>query len=248
MQIGELRSLSTHMGGNTYDLIGAANDTESRAPITSKVGLVKAPEVGGINGVGGVKPKTKTKQTISLSHDNFPSLGRSTAVTNSFFEVPQGKKAAPKTPVAAVTPVEDATPTRVTFTSSSGRHFPLSVEPAPAPGTRYTFLQPPEFAVRNQGLITTITDLLCDQQNRFPQFRTVSAKFRSGEVRPAEYYDKCMDILGNDCFHAVFPELLVLLPDIKKQQELLKVDQVLSLLLLLFIVMLMDLGICYLKV
>ena len=225
MQIGELKNLSTYMGGNTYDLIGVANGTESRAPITSKVGLVKAPDAGGIAGgvavgVGGVKPKTKT---ISMSHDNFPSLGRNSAITNSFFDGPlsqQGKKATPKTPA---TPLEDAKPTRVTFTSSSGRHFPLPVEATPPLDTSYTFLQPPEFAVRNQGLITTITDLLCDQQNQFAQFRTVSARFRSGAIDPAEYYDKCMDIMGHDCFHAVFPELLVLLPDIEKQQDLLKV-------------------------
>jgi len=243
MQIGELKSLSSHMGGSSYDLIGVANGAETRVPITSKVGLVKPSDVGivnggginggginggGING-GGVRPKTKTNQTISLSHDNFPSLGRGVPVSNSFFDAPQGKKVVSKTPA---TPVENATPTRVTFTSSSGRHFPLPVEVTPsAADARYTFLQPPEFAVRNQGLITTITDLLCDQQNRFPQFRTVSAQFRSGKVHPAEYYDKCMDIMGDDCFHAVFPELLVLLPDIEKQQELLKVPSSFSLLI-----------------
>lgn len=34
-----------------------------------------------------------------------------------------------------------------------------------------------------------------------------------------------MDIMGEDCFLAVLPELLCLLPDIEKQQQLLKVHR-----------------------
>lgn len=229
MQIGELRNLSTHMGGHTFDLTSVANGIDSRPLNTSKLSLVKAPDAQVELSNGGVKPKTKA---ISLSHDNFPSLGGKNAALNSknsFFSEPTPPRVAKKAVAAAKLPLqEDATPTRVTFTSSSGRHFPLVAgegSAAAAAAADYTFLQPPEFAVRNQGLITTVTDLLCDQQNRFSQFRTVSAQFRSGQVQAAQYYDRCMDIMGDACFQAVYPELLVLLPDIEKQQELLQVHR-----------------------
>lgn len=74
------------------------------------------------------------------------------------------------------------------------------------------YLQPADFAERNKRLITTITDLLGDQQDRFSQFRSLSAQFRTGSSRPKDYYGQCNDIMGRKCFHALFPELLVLLP------------------------------------
>ena len=112
---------------------------------------------------------------------------------------------------------------QVTFTSSSGKSFPMSVEPTPQ--GQHVFLQPADFAQRNKLLITTITDLLGEQQDRFSQFRSLSSHFRSGKVAPNDYYHQCLEIMGEDCFLALFPELLVLLPDIQKQQQLLKVHR-----------------------
>lgn len=49
------------------------------------------------------------------------------------------------------------------------------------------------------------------------EFRTVSRLFREGSCNARAYYEHCEVVLG-DRFEAIFPELLVLLPDIGKQQ------------------------------
>lgn len=49
------------------------------------------------------------------------------------------------------------------------------------------------------------------------EFRTISQMFRDGSYNPGPYYEHCKVALG-DRFHDIFPELLVLLPNITKQQ------------------------------
>lgn len=49
------------------------------------------------------------------------------------------------------------------------------------------------------------------------EFRHISQKFREGVYKTDAYYDHCQAAL-KDKFDKVFPELLVLLPDIGKQQ------------------------------
>lgn len=51
------------------------------------------------------------------------------------------------------------------------------------------------------------------------EFRKYSDLFRQDELPPKKYYAHCKEILGSH-FEDIFPELLVLLPDIQKQQEL----------------------------
>lgn len=49
------------------------------------------------------------------------------------------------------------------------------------------------------------------------EFRNISKLFRSGLCHASAYYEHCQIVLG-DRFENIFPELLVLLPDISKQQ------------------------------
>lgn len=49
------------------------------------------------------------------------------------------------------------------------------------------------------------------------EFRNISKLFRSGLCHASAYYEHCQIVLG-DRFENIFPELLVLLPDIGKQQ------------------------------
>lgn len=49
------------------------------------------------------------------------------------------------------------------------------------------------------------------------EFRTLSNMFRAGDYYPQKYYESCQDVLSTK-FDEIFPELLVLLPDISKQQ------------------------------
>ena len=215
LQIGDLKGLSTYTG-SALNLIGMDNVSSSEV-VPSKLNLINPPECKPIQD-SGAKPKTKPPK---LSQENFPSIGQ--------LATPSLERNAGTSPLVSsgsVRPppgfnVEVPTPTKVTFTSSSGRSFPISV----GKSSNYNYLQPPDFAARNKALITTITDLLGEQQDRFNQFRVLSTQFRTAIVKPEHYYSSCIDIIGYDCFLALFPELLVLLPDIDKQQQLLKVHR-----------------------
>lgn len=75
--------------------------------------------------------------------------------------------------------------------------------------------------VRNKQLIQDILTHLGDSQESFDEFKSVSAAFRQGDTDAMTYYNTCEKLIGKDNFNNIFPELLVLLPNINKQQELL---------------------------
>ncbi|XP_035037666.2 E3 ubiquitin-protein ligase ZNF598 [Hippoglossus stenolepis] len=82
------------------------------------------------------------------------------------------------------------------------------------------YLVPEDFHQRNLELIQSIRMYLRDDETKFNQFKNYSAQFRQGVVSGAQYHCSCKDLLGED-FNCIFNELLVLLPDTGKQQELL---------------------------
>jgi hypothetical protein len=86
--------------------------------------------------------------------------------------------------------------------------------------TSSLFHQPSDFSERNQRLVQEVGELLRDS-GRFGSFKRVSNDFRQGEVRGDEYYKRCLELFGKNQFHKIFPELITLLPDIRKQNELL---------------------------
>lgn len=79
---------------------------------------------------------------------------------------------------------------------------------------------PEDFKERNVKLIQTINDYLKNDESKFNEFKTYSGKFRQGQISATQYYRSCRDLLGEN-FQKLFNELLVLLPDVAKQQELL---------------------------
>ncbi|XP_036082115.1 E3 ubiquitin-protein ligase ZNF598 isoform X1 [Rousettus aegyptiacus] len=83
-----------------------------------------------------------------------------------------------------------------------------------------TYLVPDNFRERNLQLIQSIKDFLQSDEARFSEFKSHSGEFRQGVISAAQYYKSCRDLLG-DNFQKIFNELLVLLPDTAKQQELL---------------------------
>ncbi|XP_061761130.1 E3 ubiquitin-protein ligase ZNF598 [Nerophis ophidion] len=87
-----------------------------------------------------------------------------------------------------------------------------------APDTGY--LVPEDFHQRNLELIQSIKKYLHNDESKFNQFKNYSAQFRQGVLPAARYHHSCKDLLGDD-FQHIFKELLVLLPDTAKQQELL---------------------------
>ncbi|XP_062955679.1 E3 ubiquitin-protein ligase ZNF598 isoform X2 [Cynocephalus volans] len=83
-----------------------------------------------------------------------------------------------------------------------------------------TYLVPENFRERNLWLIQSIKDFLQSDEAHFSKFKSHSGKFRQGIISAAQYYKSCRDLLGEN-FQKIFNELLVLLPDTAKQQELL---------------------------
>nr|XP_015800935.2 E3 ubiquitin-protein ligase ZNF598 [Nothobranchius furzeri] len=82
------------------------------------------------------------------------------------------------------------------------------------------YLVPEDFQHRNLELIQSIKKYLDNDESKFNQFKNYSARFRQSLMSAAQYHRHCKDLLGDD-FSRIFNELLVLLPDTGKQQELL---------------------------
>nr|XP_030870083.2 E3 ubiquitin-protein ligase ZNF598-like [Gorilla gorilla gorilla] len=91
--------------------------------------------------------------------------------------------------------------------------------PRPPPAPR-AYLVAENFRERKLQLIQSIRDFLKSDEARFSEFKSHSGDFRQGLISTAQYYKSCRDLLGEN-FQKVFNELLVLLPDTAKQQELL---------------------------
>ncbi|XP_007937851.1 E3 ubiquitin-protein ligase ZNF598 [Orycteropus afer afer] len=92
--------------------------------------------------------------------------------------------------------------------------------PRLTPPPARAYLVPENFRERNLTLIQSIKDFLQSDEARFSEFRTHSGEFRQGLISAARYYKSCRDLLG-ESFLRIFSELLALLPDTAKQQELL---------------------------
>ncbi|KAL7378522.1 hypothetical protein ABVT39_015121 [Epinephelus coioides] len=82
------------------------------------------------------------------------------------------------------------------------------------------YLVPEDFHQRNLELIQSIRKYLHNDESKFNQFKNYSAQFRQSVISAGQYHSSCKDLLGDD-FNRIFNELLVLLPDTSKQQELL---------------------------
>lgn len=98
----------------------------------------------------------------------------------------------------------------LTFTNSSGQSY--SILPT------HKFSPPPNFPHRNKNLVESFMASLASN-DAILEFKNLSAMFRNGLYTAAQYYEHCNAVMKTD-FAKIFPELLVLLPDIEKQQEL----------------------------
>ncbi|KTF89065.1 hypothetical protein cypCar_00012722 [Cyprinus carpio] len=83
-----------------------------------------------------------------------------------------------------------------------------------------SYLIPDNFQQRNMDLIQSIKNYLQNDETKFNEFKNYSGQFRQGIIPAVQYYKSCQELLGEN-FNRVFNELLVLLPDTCKQQELL---------------------------
>lgn len=113
----------------------------------------------------------------------------------------------------------------LTFTNSSGESYSILPDNSSSKhAAQAYYVSPPDFQKRNTCLVAKLNEVLIEQ-DKIEEFRYVSGLFRGGTCDAQEYYTHCREVMGPDAFESVFPELLVLLPDIVKQQELFKVHK-----------------------
>ncbi|XP_010148105.1 PREDICTED: zinc finger protein 598, partial [Eurypyga helias] len=165
------------------------------------------------------KPTVTTK--CPLPQEDFPALGSSGSAR---MPPPPGFNTVvllknPPPPPGLSVPVSKPPPG---FTVIPSTNVPEPVttslkEPKPCHGS---YLIPENFQQRNIQLIQSIKEFLQSDESKFNKFKTHSGQFRQGLISAAQYYKSCRELLGDD-FRKIFNELLVLLPDTVKQQELL---------------------------
>ncbi|CAK1547077.1 unnamed protein product [Leptosia nina] len=97
----------------------------------------------------------------------------------------------------------------MTFTNSAGQTFPAPV---------HKYIPPTDFEKRNHALVKKFAAAL-GTGAAVEDFKVASRAFRDSIISADEFYQHCKTALGNK-FDDVFPELVALLPDIAKQQEL----------------------------
>lgn len=83
------------------------------------------------------------------------------------------------------------------------------------------FVQAPNFKQQNRDLVAKIQGFCFGDPGLFGQFKQDSGEFRQNMIPAHEYYRRCMQTLSEENFQSVFNELVALLPDLAKQQELL---------------------------
>ncbi|KAF7655015.1 hypothetical protein LDENG_00062090 [Lucifuga dentata] len=155
-------------------------------------------------------PALITKKPPPGFKTSFPLKASSDAHSASMPSPPPGLgTAAPKPPPGF---------TGIPLNSNVPEPAPSAVNPPPQLGGGYRV--PDDFQQRNLELIQSIRKYLHNDQSQFNQFKNYSAQFRQGLISAAQYHRNCKDLLGEN-FNHIFNELLVLLPDTGKQQELL---------------------------
>ncbi|EMP36907.1 hypothetical protein UY3_05887 [Chelonia mydas] len=166
------------------------------------------------------EPPGLKKPPVTLSQEDFPALGSSgpsRMPPPGFNSV--GLLKSPPPPPGLSVPVSKPPP-GFTVIPSTNVSDPVTTslnEPKPCRGS---YLIPENFQQRNIQLIQSIKEFLQSDESRFNKFKTHSGQFRQGLISAAEYYQSCRELLGEN-FTKIFNELLVLLPDAAKQQELL---------------------------
>ncbi|OWF56534.1 E3 ubiquitin-protein ligase ZNF598-like [Mizuhopecten yessoensis] len=209
--------VQNHSTFNKFDLLGS----EDFPQMANSMPKSRASE----------KPR-KEKATLLLDEEEYPQLGG-----NKKSKAPPGFS---KTPLPTSPPGFSTTPAPKkpppgfgpSVKSESKQHEILDLHAIQESLTLKTivpmsvnmgnFLYAPleDSQSRNHKLIS---DIRSHAHDDFDKFKTWAGDFRNGKMLAASYYDKCERLLGKKDFTSIFPELLALLPDIDKQQELLSI-------------------------
>ncbi|XP_026714843.1 E3 ubiquitin-protein ligase ZNF598 isoform X2 [Athene cunicularia] len=168
----------------------------------------------------GLKKPTVTKK-CPLPQEDFPALGSSGSAR---MPPPPGFNTvvllkSPPPPPGLSVPVSKPPPGFAVIPSTSISE-PVTTSLKESKSCHGSYLIPENFQQRNIQLIQSIKEFLQSDESKFNKFKSHSGQFRQGLISAAQYYKSCRELLG-DNFKKIFNELLVLLPDTVKQQELL---------------------------
>lgn len=176
------------------------------------------------------KKKTKTETIEKVPEDNQPGntlVKRTSTLNIGTLGQPSGKPlSGPPGFTSKPPPGFGFTSNDLTFTSSSGQSYSILPTETGKHNPRHSYYQPLNFQNRNIALIKRCISVLKTQES-LNEFKSYSALFRSGSYAAEKYYEHCRTVLASE-FDKLFPELLVLLPDIDKQQELYRVHKALG--------------------
>lgn len=89
-----------------------------------------------------------------------------------------------------------------------------------ASSSRTGYVYPSNFNERNEALLKAIRHEL-RTEHKFEQFKSLTDKFIRNHCDSTFYFRKCLDLFDRSFLDSIFGELLVLMPHIKKQTEIL---------------------------
>ncbi|XP_007247901.3 E3 ubiquitin-protein ligase ZNF598 [Astyanax mexicanus] len=172
------------------------------------------------------EPPAPKKQPVSVvtEEEEFPALTvkKPPPGFKGTFPLKSSQTGLPPPPPPGLGPVVSKPPPGFTGVplNSNVVEPTLPVFNRPTLSTSETYQMPENFKQRNMELIQSIKNFLQNDEFKFNEFKNYSGQFRQGVMSAAQYHKSCRDLLG-ESFGRVFNELLVLLPDTQKQQELL---------------------------
>lgn len=117
-------------------------------------------------------------------------------------------------PQTLPTTVDSSQTLPVTVNGSSSEHVEKS----------FTYIKPKNFQKRNRDLFDLLKDNLTEEY--LDEFKRLSSAYRRGELSSDHYYKQIRNLLGAKLFKKSFVELLCLLPDVEKQNDLLLSAQI----------------------
>ncbi|KAK8767197.1 hypothetical protein V5799_006018 [Amblyomma americanum] len=149
--------------------------------------------------------------TPMLTVADFPCLNGMSGVTPA----PPPGFGKPKPPPGFVRPAGSDTTVGLSLASVTAATTPSPMPPE--------YREPAGFQLRNLKLIQDVQQILArrTEGDLFAKFKSLSGSFRQNTLTADEYFARCIEVFGSEKdFFTIFPELLFLLPDIRKQQEL----------------------------
>lgn len=172
--------------------------------------------------------KAKGKKNTKLDSSDFPALSapvkgpppgfvKTKSKPPPGFDTSQTLSSGPLSPPPGFAVMKDLSLKNLMDTVSNGNDdFSYATKTE-----SYHYKEPEDFQSRNKALVMKIKEVFQGNDDKFSKFKSCSSDFRGGNLPALDYYNTCRELIGTANFKEIFSELLVLLPDIKKQQELL---------------------------